>query len=198
MVRHIYDLPYDQVASPGTSFTTIIADLMFHINVFETADKYDVPSLRALVVVKFTQLMGQSWSSNTEEFCKAIQRLCGPGAAHLADRSLQAAAASFCSAHILDLIQLEGFVNMLEEGEPFAGRLLTAVLRGKSDSLTKTVKCFNCRSVADDTIKEQLGRKCISCGNPGHTASSAPFGHPQQSIFGNGMQLQHYKNFLPM
>lgn len=55
MVRHLYDLPYDQASVLFAKSTS--ADLMFHINVFEVADKYDVPSLRVLSVGKFAWLM---------------------------------------------------------------------------------------------------------------------------------------------
>lgn len=182
MVRHIYDLPYDQVLASGTKFTTIITDLTFHINVFEAADKYDVPSLRVLVVSRFSYLMRQSWQSEIEDFCSAINRLCGPPAVHLADISLQAAAASFCSAHILDLIKMEAFVRMIEEGEPFAGRLLTRVLNGKVDGLFKAYKCIDCRDVSDEVVRDALSRKCINCG------SSAMYKHG----------FHHYKSLLPM
>ncbi|KAH0399124.1 hypothetical protein KCU89_g6529, partial [Aureobasidium melanogenum] len=176
MISHIYNLFYDQ-----SLFTP---DLMFHINVFAAADKYDVPSLRALVVGKLPQLMNQKWSTNQTEFCKVIQRLCGPNAADFADKSLQASAASFCSEHIMDLIKLDPFVSMLEEGEPFAGRLLTAVLRGKAKCVMETFVCSNCKSASEDKIKKNLGQTCISC-NPRY-------------IGGFGGALTHYKNFMPI
>ncbi|THW16014.1 hypothetical protein D6D25_07140 [Aureobasidium pullulans] len=102
------------------------------------ADKYDVPSLRALVVDKIPGLMKQTWLTNQEEFCKAIRRLCAPDAVVFADKSLQASAASFCSTYISTLIKNDRFVQMLEEGEPFAGRLLTAVLKGQTSPLKKS------------------------------------------------------------
>lgn len=136
MIRHLYDLPYDQstILFPNSLNT----DLMFHVNVFEAADKYDVPSLRALVVDKIPGLMKQTWLTNQEEFCKAIRRLCAPDAVVFADKSLQASAASFCSTYISTLIKNDRFVQMLEEGEPFAGRLLTAVLKGQTSPLKKS------------------------------------------------------------
>lgn len=183
MICHIYDLLYDQYLYPAPPIT----DLMFHVNVFATADKYDVPSLRALVVLKFTQLMNQKWSVSQVEFCTVIQRLCGPDAASFADRSLQASAASFCSEHITDLIKLDPFVSMLEEGEPFAGHLLTAVLRGKASCVMETFVCSRCKSVSEDDIKRNIGQTCISC-NSKHSPSG----------FGGVASLGHYKHFMPI
>jgi hypothetical protein len=103
MIQHIYDS--DQtiyVSSP-------ITQLMYHVNVFVAADKYDVPSLRVLVVSRLTQLMEQKWSTsqqNQQEFCTVIRCLCGLNAVRLADTSLQKAAAAFCSTNILRLVKL--------------------------------------------------------------------------------------------
>ncbi|KAI4732053.1 hypothetical protein E4T49_00139 [Aureobasidium sp. EXF-10728] len=183
MIRHIYDLTYDGFAPPFTPGNT---DLMFHIDVFASADKYFVPSLRPLVVQRFTQLMQATWSARQQDFCKAIQRLCGPDAVSFADKSLQASAALFCSEHIMDLIKLDAFVKTLEDGEPFAGRLLTAVLRGKADCVVKTVRCHDCKSVPDEKIKQSLGQKCIGCNSI----------HP--AYFGPSSSHEHYKNFMPL
>ncbi|KAI4743222.1 hypothetical protein E4T50_06419 [Aureobasidium sp. EXF-12298] len=183
MIRHVYGFPYDYLYESGPPFAVVITDLMFHINVFTAADKYDVPSLRLLVVEKFVQLMDLKWSADQKEFCTAIQRLCGPKAtAFAADRSLQACAASFCSKHITDLVKFEDFVSVLEQGEPFAGRLLTAVIRGKSEGLIKTVRCYNCSRIEDDAIRTRLGERCINCD-----AADIEFD-----------ELRHYKNFMPL
>ncbi|THX75707.1 hypothetical protein D6D04_07222 [Aureobasidium pullulans] len=198
MIRHLYDLPYDQASVLFSGSAS--ADLMFHINVFEAADKYDVPSLRALVVGKFTGLMEQIWSAKREEVGKAIQRLCAPGAVSFADKSLQASAASFCSSHIMDLIQIDSFVTMLEEGEPFAGRLLTAVLRGNSGSVIRTSKCSKCESLPDSTIQANLSQKCIGCVSRSAYPHEAGFGGRFGGSPGSASPttLQHYKNFLPL
>lgn len=93
IIRHIYGFPYDCSYDAGPPPLAILTDLMFHINVFAAADKYDVPSLRMIVVEKFAQLMTHKWSASREEFCAAVQRLCGPEAVMFADNSLQAFAA---------------------------------------------------------------------------------------------------------
>ncbi|CAD0092139.1 unnamed protein product [Aureobasidium vineae] len=184
MMRHVYGFPYDHLYESGPPFAAVITDLIFHINVFMAADKYDIPSLRLLVVDKFAELMDLKWFANQHEFCTAMQRLCGPDAVAFADRSLQASAASFCSKHISDLIKLKSFASMLEDGEPFAGRLVTAVLSGKSDNLIETFKCHICRSIADDTIRTKLEQSCISCN----------------VVYVNFecVEFQHYKKFMPL
>ncbi|KAI4782296.1 hypothetical protein E4T52_02819 [Aureobasidium sp. EXF-3400] len=117
MIRHIYD-PNQHVYLALT-----IKAFMFHVNVFAAADKYNVPSLRVLVIPRFTQLMMQRWSTNQQEFCRLIRYLCGPTAPNFADTSLQRSAAAFCSENITDLIKLDAFVSTLEECGPLAASL---------------------------------------------------------------------------
>jgi len=54
MMQHIYGLPYDQ---PPNAEAAANKDLLFHVGVFAVADKYDVPTLRVLVVSKFKILL---------------------------------------------------------------------------------------------------------------------------------------------
>jgi hypothetical protein len=95
MIRHMYHLPYDKMLQEntvdGSAVYSTNKDLLFHIAVFTAADKYDVASLRPLVVKKFKDLM-EIWQSSPK-FATSIQKLMGPSAGHLADDTLQAAAA---------------------------------------------------------------------------------------------------------
>ncbi|KEQ74816.1 hypothetical protein M436DRAFT_62257 [Aureobasidium namibiae CBS 147.97] len=99
MIRHIYD-PEDTVYPSTTCPSFVPPEMMSQVNVFAAADKYDVPSLRVLVISVFTRSMEHKWQNNPQEFCAVIQRLCGPTAVRFADPSLQISAASFCSEHI--------------------------------------------------------------------------------------------------
>ncbi|THV73809.1 hypothetical protein D6C92_02930 [Aureobasidium pullulans] len=134
MIRHIYDLPYDQMLEGNTSDDTAAystnEDLLFYIAVFTAADKYDVSTLRPLVVKKFEDLMETTWEG--DQFATAIQKLTGPSAGHLADNTLQTAAATFCAKNLTKLIKKETFVKMIQDEEPFSGRLLTGFVTGIS------------------------------------------------------------------
>jgi hypothetical protein len=149
MIRHIYDLPYDQMLVESTvddsaSYSTN-EDLLFHIGAFTAADKYDVASLRPLVVKKFEGLMETNWEG--ENFAASVQKLIGPSAGHLADNALQTAAAAFCSKHLTKLVKKDAFVKMIHEEEPFTGRLLTGYLNNErqvtQDAITVQLKVCN-------------------------------------------------------
>jgi hypothetical protein len=157
MIQHIYD------SDQTVYLSTPITELMCHVNIFAAADKYDVPSLRVLVVNKFTVLMGQKWSSSQQEFCTAIQHLCGPNAASYADSSLQKAAAAFCIRNIVRLTKVDAFVSMLEECGPFAARLLATFLGDKE--IVSTLRCQRCKASSTKHLQQLAsGRCCFTCG----------------------------------
>jgi hypothetical protein len=173
MVRHIYDL--DQTVY----LSTFKPDLMFHVNVFAAADKYDVPSLRVLVVSKFTQLMRQQWRTSQGEFCMVIQRLCGPDAVSFADASLRRAATEVCTESMLTLIKLDTFVDTLEDCGPFAARLLATFLKDKR--VIHSLRCQKCRSTSERALRSDLKNRCFTCGNS-----------PSTNTFGVAEKLQSY------
>ncbi|KAG9524724.1 hypothetical protein KCV07_g1658, partial [Aureobasidium melanogenum] len=169
MIRHIYDLPYDQMldvnsVDDSAAYSTN-EDLLFHIAVFTAADKYDVASLRPLVVKKFEDLMETNWES--ESFATSIQKLTGPSAGHLADNTLQAAAAAFCAKNLTKLIKKDEFVEMIQEQEPFTGRLLTGFLTG---GFMETVQLRTCSGVScrntepSESSLQALWSCCVVCG----------------------------------
>lgn len=55
MIQHIYDMPYDKNDQARNE------PLLFQVNVFITADKYDVPTLRTSVVTAVTTLLSSDY-----------------------------------------------------------------------------------------------------------------------------------------
>jgi hypothetical protein len=171
MIRHMYDLPYDQMLVDNTvddsaAYSTN-KDLILHIGVFTTADKYDIASLRPLVVKKFESLMESNWESDS--FATCIQKLTGPSAGHVADKSLQAAAAAFCAKNLPQLVKKDAFVKMIHEEEPFTGRLLTGFLNNGQGATTVQLKVchgYDC-SYAEPSKDSLYGLEsvCVVCGS---------------------------------
>lgn len=173
MIRHIYDLPYDNMLEENTvddsaAYSTN-EDLLFHINVYAVADKYDVPSLRPIVVKKFEDLMEITWES--DDFTTSIQKLTGSSMGHVADPSLQAAAAAFCAKHLHKLAKQNDFVEMIQEEGPFVGRLLIGYLNGPKDK-TMLMKCRACSS----KNLAAFDYTCAFCGVHAHNRTLEPLG----------------------
>jgi hypothetical protein len=189
MIRHMYDLSYDQMLEgqehsvDDTAAYSTNEDLLFHIGVFTAVDKYNVPSLRPLVVKKFKSLMETNWEG--ENFVASVQKLTGPSAGHLADNTLQAAAAAFCAKHLTQLVKKDAFVKMIHEEEPFAGRLLTGFLNGgehtEGGSIIQLKSCKKPDCIVTNPSKiNRLTASCIVCKTSGssevYTGTSYEYG----------------------
>lgn len=83
-MRHIYDMPYAEQSTGTSSFEN---DLIFCLNVFIVADKYDVTGLRQKVAPDFHTHLQRTWQ--TEAFVRCFKKLFGPDAIRLIARPLQ-------------------------------------------------------------------------------------------------------------
>ncbi|KAG9821564.1 hypothetical protein KCU98_g10599, partial [Aureobasidium melanogenum] len=176
MIRHIYDLPYDKMLQENTvddsaAYSTN-EDLLFHINVYAVADKYDVPSLRPIIVKKFEDLMEMTWE--IDDFVASIQKLTGPSMGHVADASLQAAAAAFCAKHLHKLVKQDNFVEMIQDEGPFVGRLLVGYLKGPK----KETMLMKCRSCSHKSLTV-FDSSCAFCGVQARNRTLEPLGRLQ-------------------
>lgn len=124
MIRHMYNLPYDvhDLLSSGP--------LLFFMNVFIVADKYDIPSLREKIVPEFVLRLQLYWQ--TEDFVECVQKLCGPQAIHLADSALQIAIADFFTRDLSKLMHHDSLVKMINEDTSLTGRVLAGLLKSAS------------------------------------------------------------------
>lgn len=173
MIRHIYDLPYDKMLEENTvddsaAYSTN-EDLLFHINVYAVADKYDITSLRPIVVKKFEDLM--EITRESDDFVASIQKLTGPSIGYVADPSLQAAAAAFCAKHLHKLVKQDNFVEMIQDEGPFVGRLLVGYLKGPKEE-TMLMKCSAC----SHRHSIEFSYKCAFCNVQACNRTLQPFG----------------------
>ncbi|GAB7356779.1 hypothetical protein MBLNU459_g7673t2 [Dothideomycetes sp. NU459] len=133
MIRHCYNLAYDEtiddtivdnkdnILGEGGGKSTI-KDLIFHIDTFVLANKYDVPSLRILVIEKLEKRMLISWKN--PEFADAVKAVWSLDNNSLVDPALRDLVLAFCSDRMPSLIKIPRFVDMIEKEEPFLGKLL--------------------------------------------------------------------------
>lgn len=174
MIRHIYDLPYAHEYPDSPS-----GDLIFCMNVFIVADKYDVPSLRQKVVPDFLDLLQITWK--TPEFVECVQKLCGPDAIQLADSALFAVVSEFFANNVSKITYHKGLVKMVEEDKSFSGRILTGLLEPASGSTRYLGVCYkplrsnrtppDCTGLieTDPGYLAALNSHCVHCGLAGGT-----------------------------
>jgi hypothetical protein len=172
MIRHIYGLPFT-----GEDTRTDKEGLVFCMNVFIVADKYDVASLHQEVVPDFFHYASIVWQS--EEFVQCVQKLCGPDAICLADPALQAAVANFFNNNMSRLTYHKSLVKMIEGDNSFTGRILAGMLAETSGSTRylgvchRPYKSNRAKSDCTHTTKADpdylgaLEESCVHCGEKG-------------------------------
>lgn len=175
MILHIYDTPYALECPDSPS-----DDLIFCMNVFIVADKYDVPCLRRKVLPDFLRLLQITWK--TPEFVECVQKLCGPDAIQLADLALYAAVSEFFANNLSKITYHKSLVEMVEEDKSFSGRVLAGLLKPASGSTRHLGVCYkplrSNRTVPDCTglietdpgYLAALHSHCVHCGQAGGTA----------------------------
>ncbi|TIA10734.1 hypothetical protein D6C81_08190 [Aureobasidium pullulans] len=87
MLKHLYGMTYHEQEYPGSG-----RDLPeFHLDVFILGDKYDVPSLRLAARKTLLEFMSKEFKGPIlwDPSIFVIQKLLGPDAAQLVDRSLE-------------------------------------------------------------------------------------------------------------
>ncbi|KAH0270730.1 hypothetical protein KCU91_g7877, partial [Aureobasidium melanogenum] len=135
MLRYIYDMPY---AHQITGSSTLEEDLIFCLNVFIVADKYDVAGLRRKVVPDFRLHLQRTWSS--EAFVVCVKNLYGPDAIYMADPSLQTAITDFVD-NMSRIAHHKSLVTMIEEDKSFSGRVLASLLKPTTGSIRYLSVC---------------------------------------------------------
>jgi hypothetical protein len=121
MIRYIYDLNYAEEQP-----STLQERLIFCMNVFIVADKYDVASLRQRVAPAFSDYLQSAWQS--DEFGECVEKLCGPDAINLADPALQVIVANFFTNNMSRLTYHKGVFEMIKKDKSFTGRVLAGLL----------------------------------------------------------------------
>lgn len=141
MIRHIYGLQCDEELDPdaGNHFS-------LHIKAFTVADKYDVPTLRSSVVHSSIALRKKAWIC--ADFVEGVRAVWSPSTGKPAGRSLQNFAFQFCAHHVVDLMKRKDFQAMVEEEEPFLGKMLTACLSGRAQNGKDIYQCPSCRALS--------------------------------------------------
>jgi hypothetical protein len=194
MIRHIYDLPYAQEDTH-----TDKESLVFCMNVFVLADKYDVASLRRKVVSDFELQLKSTWQS--EEFVECVEKLCGPDAICLADPALQVAVTSFFTNNMSKLAYHESLVEMIREDKSFTGRILAGLLETLSGSTRYLGVCYkpngSIRAKSDCTQKTEehsdylaaARDHCVHCGETGGEVYNMSGGGTGKSSISNMIKV---------
>lgn len=101
------------------------------IDIYQLADKYDIPGLRAdadstlyLVMSDFPDLSLDNPSNHS--FIDCVSRVCGPDAVQSADNTMKTTIIRLCQENCLSLFQNKSFLQRYTRGELFDVESATA------------------------------------------------------------------------
>lgn len=128
MFKHLYGMTYGRQEYPRPE-----EDLPeFHLDVFILGDKYDVPCLRLAARKALLALMSKEFEEYTfwDSSIFVIQKLLGPDAAQLADRSLELQIERRVLSHARLLLLDDTFRSELVRGKMLKPSIADVFMKG--------------------------------------------------------------------
>ncbi|RYN15717.1 hypothetical protein AA0119_g13004 [Alternaria tenuissima] len=139
MLQFLYSFDYDASGSA----TGIASPMVFNVKVYSIADNYEIPALKTIASQKFKESVKTCW--NMDDFPPAIAEVYGSTPPN--DQGLRSVIVDVACEHITELLQKQGFCDILEETAGFALDLVQvqASTRGSNGKQTGTMyHCPNC------------------------------------------------------
>lgn len=154
LIKHLYDEPYDDCFYRPSAFPH---ELLFHARLFATADKYDVPSLRDLVVARCRKMLAvlQWYQYDMVDTILAVQAICD----HVGDRALQNEIYWFFQIKIDDVLQQPSFSMLVARCGELAVQLLDWLGKDKHDAALMALmsrEAFRELIIADPMLGKEL------------------------------------------
>lgn len=134
MIRCLYGLGYKKDKSSTAD------DMLFLVDVFAIADKYDVPRLRKSVTIHFAELAKKKDFTRTNAFVECIKSACENA---WADKSLERVILGICHEKLASVFQNQSFKDWLQTTTSFTLGYLEADLESNM-RVKNIVGCKGC------------------------------------------------------
>ncbi|KAK2616715.1 hypothetical protein QQS21_000327 [Conoideocrella luteorostrata] len=132
MLRFMYSFDYNNDSG--------ISSMIYDAQVYQAADKYDVPGLKKLAQKKFKSAISTGWSS--DDFPEAIN--VAYDSTPPADKGLRDLIIATSCKHINELLKNELFRGLLRETPDFAADLIPSLCENPSLWAQQRYKCPPC------------------------------------------------------
>jgi len=159
MLRFLYSFDYDASGSA----TGIASPMVFNVKVYSIAEKYDVPALKSIASQKFKESVKTCW--NMDDFPPTITEVYGSTPPN--DQELRRVIVDAACEHITELLQKQGFCDILGETVGFASDLvqIQASKRGPDEKQTGIkYQCPNCSEQWKIVAPSGSAYYCPHCG----------------------------------
>lgn len=136
--------------------------IVFAVQVYAMADKYQVDELKAYTLAKFISLAQEEWDQDF--FCEALRLIYNNEMFPQHDQAMHEAAFEQILRHPVQLIRSKSFMSMIDEVGGIASRL------------------------SKELCSDMLGYKCEECGKVALVGPCLDLSHEHQTYYRCGMK----------
>ena len=158
MLRFMYTFDYDGSGNDHER----ISPMLFNVEVYSTAEKYDILALKLRAKDKFDKAVRTCW--DMDDFAHCITDLYS--SIPSTDRALRDTVVEVAHEHIEALLEKDGFRSVLEETAGFAADV-TQLMAQSDNSSPKEYNCPNCGNLWKAVLPSESTYYCIHCGHGG-------------------------------
>ncbi|XP_014550323.1 hypothetical protein COCVIDRAFT_115774 [Bipolaris victoriae FI3] len=160
MLRFLYTFDYDA----GGNAADVASPMVFNVKVYSVADKYDIPALKSVASQKFKESVKTCW--NMDDFPHAVAEVYSSTPPN--DQEIRRLVVDVACEHITELLQKQGFCDILGETVGFASDLvqLQASEKKPNEKQDRTkYRCPNCLKYWEAVASSGSSYYCPYCAN---------------------------------
>ncbi len=158
MLYFMYTFDYDE----SRKDTGQVSPMLFHVQVYGTADKYGVMPLRSVAKVMFNKAVRTCW--DMDDFARVIAEVYSSTPS--TDRGLRDIVVEVAHEHIEALLKKVDFRVVLEETAGFAADVTQLMVQKIRSSTNTMYQCPSCKKQWQAVLSSQSrGHHCLQCGH---------------------------------
>lgn len=152
MLRFMYSFDYNNLHSTSC--------MVYDAQVYQIADKYDIPALKSHSIEKFRDAITTGWSM--DDFPLAISVVYSTTPSR--DRGLRDLAVETSRKNIDKLLQRDGFCELLRETADFSADLIPFLCGKVSETSMQRYTCPSCSYHFRAELSGNSYYYCLNCG----------------------------------
>lgn len=135
-----------------------------HLEIYELADRVDIPALKTLCEDRFNAMAKQDWKDASFPACvKIAYDITPPGPA---GQRLRSMLVKIASQHVKELFQLDAsFKQMLAEVAEFGADMLEFLTKSPVPSCNDRTESSLCIEYEDDEMESSVSKRRYHCDN---------------------------------
>ena len=157
MLQFMYTFDYEAIGAENSP-----SPMVFNVKVYSIADKYDIPALKVQAEQKFRTAAETCW--DMDDFPHAVAQVYSSTSS--TDQGLRRISTEIACKHIKQLLEKQGFRNILDETVGFASDVAQFLAKSQTQTRSQArYECPNCDQIFEAVIPQGRSCHCIYCGH---------------------------------